>query len=57
MLADLPILAANDTSASLNDGVITGNKITTSQSEACNSSRVPQLRLHHVLWPLSDIIR
>jgi len=38
MLVCLPILAASDTSASLTDGGITGNKITTSQTEAGNSS-------------------
>ena len=38
MLVCLPILAASDTSASLTDGGITGNKITTSQAETGNSS-------------------
>ncbi len=46
MLVCLPILAASDTSASLTDGGIISNKITTSQTDAGNSSgRVPQLRL------------
>ena len=38
MLVCLPILAASDTSASLTDGGITGNKITTSQTETGSSS-------------------
>jgi len=45
MLVGLPILSAYNTSASLTDGDITGNKRATSQNEAGNSSRVPQLRL------------
>ena len=57
ILVDLPILAASDTNTSLTDGFITGNEITISQTEAGNSSRVPQLRLQHILWLLSDIIR
>jgi hypothetical protein len=38
MLVGLPILAVSDTSASLTYGAITGNKITTSQTEVSNSS-------------------
>ncbi len=57
MLADLPILTVSDTNASLAEGVTTGSKVTISQSKAGNSSRVPQLRLQHILWALSDIIR